>query len=490
VLTLAFMLVVQAPDMGFQRGNHGWCSAGVLALIEHATPRNGFVGHMLEYVYPDGRHDYNYFDRYPVFFAAGMHALLNVFELSRARQIYVARQAMNVLHGLTLLFLVALLVELEIAPGIAVAAAALAACGKMLIRYRDMVHMDQAALLGFVGLLWAIARFYRTGNVRLVYVAASIAVLMGRGYASFAVRGTFWVVEAVRAVWADFRAAPRLIARSVQTRACLLAIALAGSCLAYNIAVEAHRRDVPIAEVGIVKSAFKRLTLDESFNRSKAKQLAWGPFTETIAARGIHNLQPYIGPDVAPKQGFGLWCAVAAVALVVGLFIASRKPPLRPPLLIASLAGLAWVFPMRGLTAFHDFTNMFLLSLTVVFMAGLLRFVPQRVQLLPALAACAFLGYCLHQRNLRVRELAPLGEIHTYDLARIEAQLKPGDAIEVVPNARKLINGVPYALGFLLPNQPIRTDRGVGTWLVTTKKRKLKHLSMTPDNQRVFLFRR
>jgi hypothetical protein len=302
---------------------------------------------------------------------------------------------------------------------------------------------------------------------------------MGRGYASFAVLGTWWIVEAVRALRADVRHAPRQIAWSVPTRACLLAIALCSVCLAYNISVEAHRRDVSITEVGIVQSAIKRLTLNPTFNKAKARDLAWGGFSETIAWRGVYNLQPYFAPDVMPSRGLGLLSAVAAVALVVGFFIASRKPPLRPPLLIAALAGLAWIFPMRGLTAFHDFTTMFLLSLSAVFMAGLL----------PALLGCAVLAYSTYLCNVGLRERAALGEVYTQDLARIEARLKPGEAIEVQPREHKLIPGVPYALGFLLPHQPIVAG-GSGAWLVTNKNKKKKHRSETPENQRVFLFKR
>ena len=52
--------------------------------------------------------------------------------------------------SLTLAFAVALLVELCIPPGIAVAAVALAGSGRILVFYRDMVHFDQAAMAGFM----------------------------------------------------------------------------------------------------------------------------------------------------------------------------------------------------------------------------------------------------------------------------------------------------------------------------------------------------
>jgi hypothetical protein len=188
---VGFLFVDQARDIGFAKGHRSWCSANVMGVIAHATPANGFVGYTLGYALPDGSRDYAYFDRYPVFFSAGMHVLLNTVPLSRGTQIYVARQAMNAFYAIALFMAVLLLMELRVAAGLAVAAVAFAGSGTLIVRYRDMIHFDQAALAGFMGLLWAIARWYRTRDNRFVLIAAAVAVLMGRGYASFSVLGTW-----------------------------------------------------------------------------------------------------------------------------------------------------------------------------------------------------------------------------------------------------------------------------------------------------------
>lgn len=493
-VTLAFVFVNQTYDIGFEEGHRGWCSANVMAVIDHATPSNGFVGYSLHAIKPDGRHGYSYFDRYPVFFSVGMHVLLNTFELSRGDQIYVARQAMNLLYVLSLLMAVAFLIECELPLGLAVAAVALAGSGKLLVTYRDMIHFDQAALLGFMGLLWAIARWYRTQNHRFVLIASAIAVLMGRGYASFAVLGVWWSVELVRALLAaraqgiTTKDTLKRIAFGTPSRACILAIALAGSCLAYNIWTEAKKRDVPIAHVGIVQTAIKRLTLDPSFNRSKSRALAWAPFSRQTAQRTLSNLQPFIGPHIKASTPLRWWGGTAGVMVLVALFIASRKRELRAPLVIASLAGIAWIFPMRGLTAFHEFTTMFMLSLSVVFMASWIRFVPTRVQLIPALLACLCLGYSTYKRNKQLGRSAPASAVYTKDFAAIEAKLKPGQPIRTDPDRRKLVRGVPYAIGFFLPDQPtagIEQTR----FLVTTKANK-KNVgrNLTPQNKKLFLY--
>jgi hypothetical protein len=487
-LTLLFVFFDQARDEGFQAGHRGSCSANVLAIIGHATPENHFVGYSMESIEPGGRHEFSYFDRYPVFFTVAMHAVLHAFDLSQATQIYVARQAMNALHALTLIAAVGLLIELEIVPGLAVAAVALAASGKLIVAYRDMIHFDQAALLGFVGLLWAIARWYRVRDDRFIYVASAVAVSMGRGYASFAVLGTWWIVEAARAVRQDVRRAPKVVALGPQTRACLLAIGIAGACLGYNMEVEAHKRGVPMAEVGIIESATRRLAMNPSFNKTRARALAWGTFTRTQAARGLSNLTPYFVRDVAPKSGPRLWLGAGVVALGTGLFIARRKPALRAPFLVASLAGFAWIFPMRGLTAFHDFTTMFLLSLGVVFASAVLSVVPPRFQLLPAVLACACLAFSTHDRNHDLRLRERYSRSYTDDLGRIAARLAPGDPVSA-RSPENVVPKVPYALGFLLPNQPILAQGLEGKYFVgNVHKAPVGAQNLTPENRRVALF--
>jgi hypothetical protein len=490
VVALVFVLVDQAHDTGLQKGHRGWCSANVLAIIERATPQNWFVGYTLENERSDGTRKYVYFDRYPVFFSAGMHVVLNVLPLSRGDQIYVARQAMNVLYGLTLLAAVAFLLELGIGLPLAVAAVALAGSGALIVSYRDMIHFDHAAMLGFMGLMWAIARWYRARNDRLLYAVAAVAVLLGRGYASFAVLGVWWIAEAVRALRSDPRGALRAIALSVPTRACLLVIALAASCLSYNIWREAELNDIPIAKVGIVDSAQRRFLLQEKTRPpGHAKVLAWPAFSRSQAERFVQNIQPFYFEGWKPS-GPALWLAVALCALAIGAFIAKREATARIPLLVASLAGIAWIFAMRGLTAFHDFTIMFMLSATVVLMASVLRFLPERAHIVAALAACGLLMVSTAARNRQLEKQSSVGEAYTADFARIEALLEPGVPFWTDPERKKLVPGVPYALGWYLPDNPISQIKG--PLLVSSKKKHAKSFgtNLTPENKHVFLYRR
>ena len=139
-----------------QAGFHGSVSSRTLAIISHATPANGFVGYVFQTLDENGKKDYDYFDRYPVFFSAGMHVLLSL-KTKLSTQIYLAKQAMNVIFLLTLVaaYLLARLLVRHWALGLA--AVLFSVSSQYLLFYKDMIHFDQPALLGIVFLIYAIA---------------------------------------------------------------------------------------------------------------------------------------------------------------------------------------------------------------------------------------------------------------------------------------------------------------------------------------------
>ncbi len=485
VLAILFVVVDQTPDAGFRRGHRGWVSAHALAIIQKADPSNGFLGYTLEFVDTAGDHSYYYFDRYPRFFSATMHAALNTFDLPLRTQIQLARQIMNLIYGLTLVLAVAVLVEVEVPLALAVAATALAGSGHYMVRYRDMVHFDQPALLGATILLWAIARFYRMGARREVYAATSVAVVMGRGYASFAILGLWWIVEAIATMRGGMPGILKTLVLSTQTRACLLAIGIAGLCLGHNVLTEARIKGTSVANVGIVQSAQRRLSMDESFNKSHATRLAWSAFTDEQVKRTLKGLHPY-GVATRFSKSVRYW-ALAVLVAVVGIWIRTRRTGLRAPLVILSLWGLAWIAPMRGLTAFHDYTSMYLFSLNLVFFAALCSAVPERGQLLAALMGCACLVLSTEVKNRNLEEGEETRTAVTADFERIAKELPARTAVSVEPDYRYILKGVPNALGFYLPGHPIQNPSRGPLWV--TRNRTYDGLNLTPDNDHVFLFK-
>jgi hypothetical protein len=495
--SLLFIFVDQAHDTGLSKGHRGWCSANVLAIIEHAKLENGFVGHTLMWQDPDGTRSYTYFDRYPVFFSAAMHVVLNTVELSRGEQIFVARQAMNALYCASVIFAVLFLLELGVSVPIAVGAATLAASGRLLVFYRDMIHFDHAALTGFVALIWAIARWYRLRNNTFILGMTAFAVCMGRGYASFAVLAVWWIVEAVLA-WRAGRAAPlatfKGIVLGAPTRACALAIGIAVACLSYNIWREAEKNDIGWTEVGIVDSARRRLTStnDDELSAGNKKELQWARFANEQARRFVINAQPFSASPIQPKKHSERSVLLAlAIFAVIGVYVARRKPELRPPLIVAALAGVVWITAMRRLTAFHDFTMMFTYSANTVLMLALVGWIPRRAALLATVLGCSVLVNSTYKRNTSLERAEEEGEAYTKDFARIEKLLEPGEVYVTDPlDRRKIVPGVPAAVGWFLPHNPMARDEKSNTTISTKKNKKGLGVNLTPMNTKLFLYRK
>jgi len=514
---LAWVLVAQPRNDGFRRGHRGWVTAHTLAIAQRASADNGFLGYTLSLSTP-ARRDLYYFDRYPVFFAAGLRAAQQLVASDKSEEIHVARQAMNVLYVLTLVMGVMLLVELGITLEVAVAAAALAGAGFTMVEYRDMVHFDQPALLGSVALLWSIAGFYNGRPAWRVVVVSALAVAAGRGYASFAILGLWWVLEVLRMAAGLTAAAPtksgtgrdfstrgpgdtakpslgtdscppaigkivRTIVTGVPTRACVLAIAVGSACLTYNILLEARTRDVPLDEVSIVVSAKQRLSLSSGFNERTEKRRRWERFLVSQQNNLVRSTMPWMAHNPLKDRELAQRAAAALIVVAALGFAASRPGPRRIPWLLACLGGPIWLVVMRNLAAFHDYTAMYFFPLCLTFFTALLLKVPRRATTAAALLACAVLVLATNASNARVERQSRWLRQETKEMQNIAGALEPHAEVAI---DGPIFPGVPFALGFYLPDHDIVVE---GPALrVITRKEDLRGENLTPGNRRIFLY--
>jgi hypothetical protein len=481
---LAFVFVDQPHDDGFRRGHRGWVSAHTLAIVERSVPENGFVGYTLALTTETSR-DLYYFDRYPVFFAAALEGIENLFASDRTSEIRVARQVMNVVYALTLVAAAVLLVELGLPVEAAIAAAVLAGASATMVAFRDMVHFDQPALLGIVVLLWALARRKGGGSAALVAGVSAVAVMSGRGYASFAVLGLWWIFESASLLRkARDASVLRAIATSVPTLACLVAIAVGTTCLGYNIVMESRLRGIAVTEVGIVRSGLRRLSLDEGFNERMERSIKWSHVLQSQQAGVAHSVLPFARRDplhARPWLRVGLWSLVLAVAIA---FAATRPAATRTVWLTAVFAGPVWLLVMRNLAAFHQYTALYFYPLSLAFFAALLHRLSARVASAAAVAACLLLVDATRESNRVIVQNAGTSRQDTKDMIQIERVLGPGDA---VATDKQLLRGVPYALGFYLPDNDIVVE-GPAT-LVLSRRRQFQGQNLTPGNAGIFLYR-
>lgn len=468
-----------------QPGHHGWVSSHALAIIVKATPEHGFVGHALATVDEQGEPDYEYFDRYPVYFSAGMQALLSLTPRLSSK-IYLAKQAMNLIFVLTACAAYLLLRKLTGRPLPSLAATVLSFTSGYLLFYKDMVHFDQPALLGMIVLLYAIALHALDGRRWPAYAGALLAVSLGRGYASLVTLALWWLMEAGRVLRRPGALTGRLsgLASLTSFRSLLLGAAWAAANLAYNLGVEALRRGVSVSETSIVASILRRLALNPVYNQAHEETLNVGFFVSDQLVRAVRWSLPV----------WNLELSAAAAALILALMLAvivyhARGLPPAQRMLMALLAGSGpiWLLGMRNMSALHDYTSMFYLGLALAFhgaLAATLRW-PRPAWLAVVALSLGLFGHA----NLRTSALhEQIGSVYspfTHDFMNVAAALpEQGEWIYLAQD----VPYAPYAPGFYLPDHFL-APRELARYILTPD-RNYPSENLTPDNSRLFLFER
>ncbi|MCY4525239.1 MAG: phospholipid carrier-dependent glycosyltransferase, partial [Anaerolineaceae bacterium] len=348
---IVFATQFAGTGFGGEGQHYSWVPSHALAIASRATAVNGFVGHARSFLDADGAPDYLYFDRYPFFFSALLGALTSLTD-DLATKVWIARQLMHVMFVLTMLFAWLLLRSMGIDARLALVSTTLAFSGHMLLRYRELIHFDQPALLGMMILLYVIARVKLEGRERWRWltVAALLAVSLGRGFLSLGVLGLWAAVEAAGLLWQRERPpAQRLqaILRHDATRVLLLALAWSGLALAYNVAHEMARREVPFAETTIAQSIQYRLPGGKPTSD-------WQADYNAFAVRMESRIKGWYSP-LAEENSVALrdWVSLPLLLLVVYYHLRRQSPARRIVFLLTALSGLAWLFVMINLAWFH-----------------------------------------------------------------------------------------------------------------------------------------
>jgi hypothetical protein len=432
----AITLALQAYNVGFENGHHGWPSVHGLAIFSHVSPETRFVGHALAFVEADGTLSYDYFDRYPLFFGAFMRLLLNITD-HLPTEIMIFRYVMNIIFLLTMLGayrLVRLFMDHALlAFGVTVTAFS----SFYVVYYKDMIHYDQPALLGMVWLLVAIGRHMHGRGARWhVYAAALVAVGLGRGYASVFVIGLWFLVEAVAALGSrkGLGAAFRTDAFYVT----VLAVGWAALLLGYNLLAEVALRDASLVDTSIFNSARRRLpffnsALNGTATLSESGLSGWGGFALVQFQRTVLWFAPlrlggemgwrYIPGEYAVE--FNPWRTLAAVALygTVIVYTVRQAGPRRKLAVVTAFGGLLWVFFMINLSAKHIYVSMYSLGLTLLAWVALLGWLGRSQWLVRGLVLASLVLFTASNiivRNTLHAQSDTLDE-YTWDFDRINA---------------------------------------------------------------------
>ena len=503
-LLAVIVFATQFAGTGLGEGHHGWGSSQFLAIASRATPANGFVGHARVNLNADGTLDYVYFDRTPVFFSAIVGALISLTD-DLILKVWIARQVMLTLFVLSMLFAWLLLRRLGLKSMAALVAVTLGFSGYQLLYYREMVDFSQPALFGMLLLLYFIARVKLERRIRWRWltVATLVAVSLGRAPVSWSVIGLWFAMEAA-GILARRRLPPMQRLRAIlahdATRMLLLGLFWVLLMTGYNIAHEMSRRDVGLEQTSLVNALQRRLP-----GASLAAETGGTEkFIEMIARRLLRWFLPL---DEASGWLVPLWLLALATVIVL-IFLAGQPPPRRIILILVAASGLLWIFMMKNLTWYHDFTTMHAVGFSLVFWLALLDRLQHRPFLMTTLLLLSLVLFL--RASLRVEaDHAPYFQgvaIHTEEHDRILQQL--GSSGQVIYSEHaiqdKIINAAKYVLSFYLGDNVLAQEREDAEYIVASRAYLSWpawirsgsesditlniHHTLTPENRVAFLF--
>lgn len=450
--------------------HYGWVSSHALAIASRATMENGFVGHARNLLDGGGAPDYNYFDRYPVFFSALLGAFMGLTE-DLATKVWIARQVMHIIFLLTMLLAWLLLRRLGLGRRLALAGVTLAFSGHYLMYYRELIHYDQPALAGMMLLLYVIARVKLERRVHWdrLTLATLLAVSLGRGILSLGVLGLWAAIEAAGLLWQRERPLARRlhgIARHDATRALLLAVAWLTLMLGYNLAQEMARRGVSLEETSIVNSIVIRLVRDD-FSAGYTRD--FDAFA-TVMERRL--LRWYLPLDYQSGRVIHQW-ALLPVLLVILRQLERQEAKRRIVLSLTAFSGIAWLFMMINVAWFHDYTTMHALGFALAFWFAVLVRVRDRrlVNALLLLSLALFLRAALEVETTHVARHARAA-VQTDDYDRILQRIgRSGNVVFSDPALQHwVVKAAKYSLGFYLGDNVLATRLEDADYMVAGRR--------------------
>jgi len=369
---LLLVLLIEPRVFSFERGAHfSWVPIHSLAITSHSNWSSGFVGFSckLSEFSSDARETfiYEYFNRYPIFFAAASNLLLTLLGKSTQVFLLASKQLMNAVFVLTLGFLYVSLRELRLSRIASTFGVLAIAASPLWLNYRPMFHFDQPGLLGYCLCLYAYSTWIRGArlegrsphHLRFLLVALAGA-LLGRSFITPIFLGATTLIAALTG-------SPRkdklsLLLATVLSSASIVAAAVYASTVESLMNRSADQSSV--ASVAVFQSAQRRLgLLSATWPEAQKGDLAW-PSASKEMAESVANLLPSL--PVLLLGLIGLWVLFRAIRRYGqrGWSAAGGPTPqqtLRFDVWLAtSLASLGWLVLFKNLIIFHDYTVIFL----------------------------------------------------------------------------------------------------------------------------------
>lgn len=467
ILFLIFAVMVllfQPMKSGFAPGHHGWVTAHTLAEISNATPENHFLGFTQKSMV-DGKVDYFYFDRYPFIFAGTMNRFLSIFWDKLDISIHVARELMNLIFILSafLIWKICRLILKDDEKATTVTSFVISA--SLLVKYKDMVHFDQPALLGCLWALYGILDFETNRNRKNLVLSSLLGPLLGRGYAVIFILAGWLLVKFIKEL--RFTKNVFVSVRHLPLIYLLISVPLPVLMLGSNILGEARIRNVDWRETSIVQSATHRLGFQNyKTSDSKEKKFSWASYISNQIQRTFDYVTPYVVygihvkdykrkvlhyTTIVPKALFQL-----LLLFIFFKFFRSWWQKLeewrRDAFLYLISGGLLWMIVMRNLAHYHEYVTLYLIGFVILSWCFLVDLISSRwVHVQRASLICAVLSLGLHSA-IGWKEASEIGwQSREFQKIRHELQAQGVERVYLTPDFESFfLEGVKWGDSFFL----------------------------------------
>ena len=482
------VFVLQSNSTNFRRGHRGWVTSHGLAIADKASASNNFVGYTCHsHKHP---HLYFYFDRYPVFFSAISHFLLQTRSLPGGK-VLLARHLCNVIY--IAIFLIAFLLSHRFLsdPTLSLSLVLLLASGTRFVEYKDMFHFDWPALFGMMTFLLFL-KLFEEKKVKpwTVVTAASLGCLMGRGYATCSAVLLWFLIE--------FKFNFPKFKKLKTPFLCLTSVCLWSTfALFYNIKNESWKTGAPLQETGIVLSAKKRTGLNDGL------KVPWIKFIARLTRQTITGIIPFAVAVKVEKfnkkeilgKFFFLSCLLTIIFLIIrgvrknfkNLKKIFSKYHNRTSLVIA-FSGFFWLFPMKRLAFYHNYTNMYILGFYLILGVFFFSFIKTKYSKIIILATSflLFIGSLYFvKKKYDLEENGQPNYTADFDIIRSILDQRNITAVNtdrIAHESRK--RGTPYAYCFYLGE---RFSSQTRRWLIDPRLSLEGYINLTPQNKYYYL---
>lgn len=390
ILTLA-TFALQPIKTGFEKGHHGWVSADGLSLFSRADKEHYFVAVMAEFKTPEGI-EYAYFDRYPPFFSPLMNLFLDPFEDDFNLFIMIARHLMNIIFLLTVIVGFRILTFFIDNKKRALGIALLVFSGSFFIHYKDMPHFDQPAILGNLLIILGICEYKFNNRWKFLLTLAIIVPLFGRGYSSNFLLLTWNIMEFILN-WKNLGSNVFVKVINHIKKKCfwilVASVPMTAGFLGYNLYIESLVRNVDITETSIFDSAKRRLGAKKLVSE-REKKAQWSRFIPKQIDRKKDLFSPELLSmfDIGRKKVSASWeyylrrlpSELFGILVIILFLMSTRKyyktltHEKKTIYLTMIFSGFVWLYTMRKLATYHDYTTLYYVGLSMMLFTTLSEF--------------------------------------------------------------------------------------------------------------------